>query len=568
VDLNDPYLTDQLIAYIGNKRALLPFLHEVFSRLVGDPTKAVFLDPFAGSGSVSRLARMMGYRVDANDWEQYSRVINMCHLGVGRGECRALFEPQGGIESVLDRLNDLPRPAAGSAYISRHYAPRKTEEADWRTERLFYTRENALAIDAMRNRIEEMYPGEPGDEARLKEKSLLLAPLLYEAATHTNTSGVFKACHRGFGGHGRDALSRIMAPIRLMPPLLIDSAQPSSVSRMDAAGFLRTRSADICYLDPPYAVHQYGSNYFMLNSIALWDKPPVSTERDADGRLRRKAGIRADWTATRSAFCYKSSAAAAMREVVETADCRWLVVSYSNEGLIPLEQLCDMLAGQGRLTVRARGYVKYPGGRQSLSRTTRNLELALVVERGRAHCARDVDAGRNVASALREVRLAELMSGSFDPAAIGAQFSCDEGALLVPARDGTARLPMRHFWRFTPEADAFRLEQACDPDELIRRLSSCAVRDARVEIGILLRIIDGVSDARERRLLLHEMLRKLNTIAHRKYSVEFADALASLRTLAAGGGTAADFLEALDRAEAKAKRRSDASAADKKGRGI
>ncbi len=48
MDLRHPYLTGQLIAYIGNKRSLLPFLHEVFSGLVPDPTRASFLDPFAG----------------------------------------------------------------------------------------------------------------------------------------------------------------------------------------------------------------------------------------------------------------------------------------------------------------------------------------------------------------------------------------------------------------------------------------------------------------------------------------------------------------------------------------
>ena len=64
-----------------------------------------------------------------------------------------------------------------------------------------------------------------------------------------------------------------------------------------------------------------------------------------------------------------------MREVVRAADCRWLVVSYSNEGLIGLEELCDLLAETGELSVQSRGYAKYPGGKQSLHRTTRNVEL-------------------------------------------------------------------------------------------------------------------------------------------------------------------------------------------------
>jgi adenine-specific DNA-methyltransferase len=354
VDLRHPYLTEQLIAYIGNKRALLPFLHGVFARLAPLGPRTVFLDPFAGSGAVARLARMMGFAVQANDWEYYSFIINTCHLGVGQAELAGLFAGRGGLAGVLAELNCLPAPSEDAAYISRHYAPRSTEKADWRTERLFYTRENALIIDAARARIEEMYPGSPEGTA-LREKAVLVAALLYQAATHTNTSGVFKACHRGFGGHGRDALGRIMKTIEMLPPVVVDAPWPAAASCREAQEFLAGRGADICYLDPPYAVHQYGSNYFMLNTIARWDRPPVSSERGSDGRLRQKAGIRADWRKTRSAFCYRDTAPAALRGVVQAADCRWLVVSYSNEGLIGLEELCDLLAERGSLSVASTG---------------------------------------------------------------------------------------------------------------------------------------------------------------------------------------------------------------------
>jgi adenine-specific DNA-methyltransferase len=215
-----PYLQDQLIAYIGNKRALQPFLAEVFSRLARPG--AVFLDPFAGSGAVSRLARWLGYRVLANDWEPYAYVLNYAALCVGRSEAEGLFRGRG--EALLAELNSLGAPR--EEYVARHYAPRSTAEADYRTERLFYTRENALRIDAVRERLEKLYPGfAPADPAARKQKYLLLASLLYGAATHVNTSGVFKACHKGFGGHGRDALGRILAPIRLRLPELLDGPE-------------------------------------------------------------------------------------------------------------------------------------------------------------------------------------------------------------------------------------------------------------------------------------------------------------------------------------------------------
>ena len=522
MDFRDPFLSEQLIAYIGNKRALLPFLHGVLSRLVEDPSRALFLDPFAGSGSVSRLARLMGFTVAANDWEPYSLVINTCHLTLSPRDLDSMFLSRGGLGQVLEELNCLPPPAEEARYISRHYAPRDTGAADWRTERLFYTRENALALDAMRQRIEDMYPGAPADPREMREKTVLLAPLLYEAATHTNTSGVFKACHRGFGGHGGDALGRIMAAIRMRPPVLVDAPGPATVAGVDATEFLRGRPADVCYLDPPYSVHQYGSNYFMLNTISRWDRPVVSEERGPDGRLVSKAGIRPDWVATRSSFCYRSTAREAMRRVVDAADCRWLVVSYSNEGLIGMEELCDLLCTTGCLSLRSTGYVKYPGGKQSLHRTTRNIELAFVVDRrsppGRRRAARRL---------AHEVEIARLLGGSFDPSRIRASFPV-EGEGIRPAPGGTP-LPMRHHWKFTPDARPPVFDTDIAADRFVSVLSGCLLRDARQEIDVLRALARETTDAVERRRLQGEILRLANRLAHRKYRALFAETMAVLR---------------------------------------
>ncbi len=561
MDSAGSFLSDQLIAYIGNKRALLPFLHEVFSALPLDPSRSSFLDPFAGSGSVSRLARSMGFRVKANDWEPYSLVINSCHLRLRPSDLAVLFPAGGGIASVLDVLNTLPPPPEEHRYISRHYAPRTTDGADWRTERLFYTTENALAIDAIRQRIEEMYPGTPAAESDFLRKAALLAPLLYQAATHTNTSGVFKACHKGFGGHGRDALRRIMGPVRLRPPLLSGSPAPAEVACMDAAAFLSTRTAELCYLDPPYAVHQYGSNYFMLNTIALWDRQPVDDGRGGDGRLLRKAGIRPDWTRTRSAFCYRDTAPAAMRQVIHAADCRWLAASYSNEGLIGLEELCDLLAETGELTVQSREYAKYPGGKQGLHRATRNRELVLVVRRGAA--ARSPS---SVSDALMQVQLERLLALSYNPVRIRRSFPVHGDSIVVGDEAGAVTdspetlLPMRHLWRFMPGATLPRFPGRGAAQSFLDTLSSCAVVDIREEIEILVSVAAGLEEAREKGLVLRESLRLLNKIAHRKYQAEFAGALGMLREALPRLGAGASFSRGLDAIEERARRRIEAAA--------
>jgi len=469
----------------------------------------------------------MGFSVAANDWEPYAFVINSCHITLSPGELDALFGSRGGLHRVLAELNSLPAPPEAERYIARHYAPRRTETADWMTERLFYTTENALRIDAIRERIEQMYPRDVEADAA-RAKAALLAPLLYEAATHTNTSGVFKACHRGFGGHGRDALTRIMAPIRLEPPVLVESPLASSVSCENAATFLRARTADICYLDPPYAVHQYGSNYFMLNSIALWDRPPVSEERGTDGRLVHKAGIRTDWARTRSAFCYPATALRAMAEVVQAADCRHLIVSYSDEGLIGLEELCDLLSETGSLSVRSRGYLKYPGGKQSIGRRTSNVELALVVDR------RSRSVPGRTRETLLQVEAARLLGRSFNPEKIRRSFSVEPGGILVDAGGSRFHLPMDHHWRFARDARRPSCVSALEASHCIELLASCEVTDAREEIEVLMSVAGAERDGGEKNRLLREILRLLNKLAHRKYAREFAETLRVLESFATG----------------------------------
>jgi adenine-specific DNA-methyltransferase len=560
-DLRHPYLTSQLIAYIGNKRALLRFLHEILREVEGCVAaesarkgEVTFLDPFAGSGAVSRLARTMGFSVAANDWEPYSFVINSCHLGLSPRLLADLFLSFGGMDGVLRELNSLPPPSESERYIARHYAPQATKTADWRTERLFYTTENALKIDAIRQRIEEMYPGDPANPADRARKAALVAPLLYEAATHTNTSGVFKACHRGFGGHGRDALTRIMAPISLEMPVLVESGAPSKVACEDAVKFLSARAADICYLDPPYAVHQYGSNYFMLNSIALWDQPSVSEERGPDGRLLKKAGIREDWVRTRSRFCYPSTALAALRDVVQAADCRYLVVSYSNEGLIGLEELCELLSETGKLSVRSTGYVKYPGGKQSLGRRTNNTELALIVDRRTGPRPAGAVASRT-REVLREVAVSQLLGRAFDPECIRRSFSTVSEGIIIETGGESHLLAMRHHWRFAPGARAPRFPNASEADRFIERLTECEVADVQEEIEILVRVIGAEQEGAEKRRLVRVMLKLFNKLAHRKYAREFAEALAVLQRLATKLGDPEELRAGLARVVDTAARR-------------
>src|SRR5574344_144921 len=212
-DFSSPYLTKQIIAYIGNKRKLLPLIYKAIastgllpdtdassdtaapksaSAKIGKPSATMrpltFLDVFAGSGVVSRFAKAMGFEVYTNDWEAYAEVISKGFVAANSADIEKLFGSREKFCALLEEINSLPDPAPDEQYIARYYAPasRDIDDVDYKTERLFYTRQNALNIDKIRNEIERRFPATSKDKKAQEKRNLLLAELLYESATHTN----------------------------------------------------------------------------------------------------------------------------------------------------------------------------------------------------------------------------------------------------------------------------------------------------------------------------------------------------------------------------------------------
>ncbi len=384
MDYDNSFLTEQIIAYIGNKRKLLKLIYKAIET-TGIKIKPgiKFLDVFSGSGVVSRFAKMLNFEVFANDWETYSKIINSAYLSINKHDITSLFGSESKFKKLLEKINNLPEPEEEEQYIAKYYAPKEDDinKVNYKTERLFYTRKNALTIDKIRNFIEKNYPSSSKSEDVKKIRNLLIAQLVYESATHTNTSGVFKACHKEFGGHGKDALTRILTPIALHEPVLIDSDYECHVFQQDANKLVEElEDIDIAYLDPPYNQHQYGSNYHMLNTIAKWDKIPVPLEMNAKGELKEKAGIRHDWVNTRSPYCYRTEAEIAFKDLINKLDAHYILISYSTDGIIPFDTMREICMSKGKTTIVTNEYTTYRGGKQSNQRKNTNIEFILCID--------------------------------------------------------------------------------------------------------------------------------------------------------------------------------------------
>lgn len=376
----DNYLKNNLIAYIGNKRRLLPFIENAFLNILEeDKNIKTALDLFAGSGSVSRLLKTLNLKVYSNDWEYYSYILNYAHICINEKDVKNMFKHTGGVENTINIINNIETIDDKDRYISKYYAPLDDNNPDLKNERLFYTQYNATRIDIIRHNIEELYKNKAINK---KEYYYLLASIIYEGATHTNTSGVFKAFHSGFGGRNKDALKRILSPISLKELSLYDGIK-GEVSMLDANEYVlknKDKHFDLVYLDPPYNQHQYGSNYHLLNTIALWDKPEINREIYINGKKTDKGGIRKDWVKTKSDYCYKKTAKDAFKNLIDNINASHIVLSYSTDGIIDYDDLISILESKGKLKIVTSEYTKYRGAKRSVINKTKNVEYLFIVD--------------------------------------------------------------------------------------------------------------------------------------------------------------------------------------------
>lgn len=376
----DNYLKNNLIAYIGNKRRLLPFIENAFLNILEeDKNIKTALDLFAGSGSVSRLLKTLNLKVYSNDWEYYSYILNYAHICINEKDVKNMFKHTGGVENTINIINNIETINDKDRYISKYYAPLDDNKPDLKNERLFYTQYNATRIDIIRHNIEELYKNKAINK---KEYYYLLASIIYEGATHTNTSGVFKAFHSGFGGRNKDALKRILSPISLKELSLYDGIK-GEVSMLDANEYVlknKDKHFDLVYLDPPYNQHQYGSNYHLLNTIALWDKPEINREIYINGKKTDKGGIRKDWIKTKSDYCYKKTAKDAFKNLIDNINASHIVMSYSTDGIIDYDDLISILESKGKLKIVTSEYTKYRGAKRSVINKTKNVEYLFIVD--------------------------------------------------------------------------------------------------------------------------------------------------------------------------------------------
>ena len=361
----DPFIHQKMITYLGNKRKLIPEIEKIV-RSISKGKKLTIFDAFAGSSVVSRLFTKYSHLLYSNDMELYSYIINQCFL---------ITPNEFQVEMIRNHIQHMNHLAEHGPFqegiITKLYAPKETFDIQ-KGERCFYTRENALIIDTLRNYIESHV------ESHLFP--YCITPLLIQASIHVNTSGQFKGFHKNketglgqWGGSGENDLKRILGAIKLEMPVWSKDTYEPHISQKDTNVLIDELPSyfDIIYLDPPYNQHSYSNNYYMLN-IIIENKEPKE--------ISDVSGIPVDWN--RSLYNYKKSATEAMETLLQKSmeKSKYVILSYNNEGIITKEEWETLLEPYQVEEIKIR-YDTYKGSRNLKRRSNKVIEIMYVIQK-------------------------------------------------------------------------------------------------------------------------------------------------------------------------------------------
>jgi adenine-specific DNA-methyltransferase len=237
-------------------------------------------------------------------------------------------------------------------------------------ERVFYTNKNAKKID---NAMDYIHTKVEKDI-----QHFLLAPLLSEASIHANTSGVFKGFYKDsdsgkgqFGGNGKNALDRILGDIKLELPVASVFKPDAHMYNKDINDLINEIDhVDVAYFDPPYNQHPYGSNYFMLNIIAKNERPL---------EISKISGIPTNWN--KSKYNKRKDAETFLDHLIDKTKASYIILSYNDEGIIPIDVIKDILGKYGSVTLIEKEYNAFRGSRNLKGRSNKVKELLFVLQK-------------------------------------------------------------------------------------------------------------------------------------------------------------------------------------------
>ena len=306
--------------YIGSKHSIIDFIEESIVDVVGMDKRYTLCDIFAGTGVVGKRFKSIGYNIISNDNQYYSYVINK-HFIENNGNITFNKLKQSGISDVFIYLNKLDNY---KGFIYNNYTEDGTRNSNY--TRMYFTTENAIKIDSIRNQIEKWYKS---DLINKFEYYYLLTCLLEASDKVANTASVYEAFLKKMKRSAQNKLEMKELPI------LINKDTTNIVYKEDCNELIKHVSGDILYMDPPYNTRKYNTNYHILETIAYGDNPEI----------KGKTGIRCDGVTSK--FNSKNEAINALEDIIKNAKFKYIFLSYNDEGIMSFKEIEEIMSKYG-----------------------------------------------------------------------------------------------------------------------------------------------------------------------------------------------------------------------------
>lgn len=286
-----------MIKYLGSKRRLVPAL----GRLFAASEAVTALDLFTGTTRVAQEFCRHGGLVTAVDIARYSEVLAQCYVATDAATVDAAE-----VADAIARLDALPDVRG---YFTRTFCE----------ESRYFQPKNGMRIDAIREGIDTYFP----DGAL---RPILLTSLMEAADAVDSTVGVQMAYLKQWAPRASNDL-RLRIPE--LTPGSGTAVRGNALTLVD-----QLPKVDLAYLDPPYNQHRYFTNYHLWETLIRWDAPAhygIACKR-IDSRD----------SSTKSVFNLKREMPEALARTIKGVRADVLVVSFSDEGYVPLGDLVNM----------------------------------------------------------------------------------------------------------------------------------------------------------------------------------------------------------------------------------
>ena len=336
--------------YLGSKIKLLQQIDNVIkeNNIEGNS----FVDLFAGTGCVGDYFKGR-YRIVANDFLYYSYVFNRAKLMYAHCPAFSAFKKAYKVD-VFEWLNNRSYTPDDSFFVYRNYTPVG--------DRMFFTENNGIKIDGIRQDIELLKKEKCISE---NEYYYLLASLLDSVTRFSNTSGTYEAFFKFWDKRAEKVF--VIEPLEINQ---VDHIFKNKVFSSDANELVRKISGDIVYIDTPYTVTQYISAYHMLETIAKYDNPKIT---GVGGKRSRED--------KNSLYAQRSNAKRVFEDLLRQLDFEHVIISYSNQGLIPIEELIGLIrlfAVDSQVVVKDIDFREYQNHRSSNKGNGKNLKEVII----------------------------------------------------------------------------------------------------------------------------------------------------------------------------------------------